>query len=193
MTCTNDHYPSHSTTYMYTHTPQIEEMTVQPRVEQDLRVNRSEYGDMVSSLSSPVVPELCQLVMKLENTVAELANIAAENPGTLWWCVCGVWCMWVWGVGGIWFVCVCVCVRKVVTYMYCAHLCSVVSLCTDRYPNIGLQNGIAIFYEILGFIGQNTRRYPPSRQVLTACLQILGQVCTPLQILNLYKIHLWYG
>ena len=49
--------------------------------------------------------------------------------------------------------------------------------CTGRYPNIGLQNGIAIFYEILGFIGQNTRRYPPSRQVLTACLQILGQVC----------------
>ncbi len=50
--------------------------------------------------------------------------------------------------------------------------------CTGRYPNIGLQNGIAIFYEILGFIGQNTRRYPPSRQVLTACLQILGQVCS---------------
>ncbi len=56
-------------------------MTVQPRVEQDLNVNRSEYSDMVSSLSSPVVPELCQLVMKLENTVAELAKIAAENPG----------------------------------------------------------------------------------------------------------------
>ncbi len=109
MTCTNDHYRSHSTTY--THTPQIEEMTVQPRVEQDLRVNRSEYGDMVTSLSSPVVPELCQLVMKLENTVAELANIAAENPGTLWWCVCVVWggvcVVWV-GMCGWDLICVCV-------------------------------------------------------------------------------------
>ncbi len=85
-------------------------MTVQPRVEQDLNVNRSEYSDMVSSLSSPVVPELCQLVMKLENTVAELAKIAAENPG-VWWCG-EVGCV---GVG------VCVCVR--VALLTCTYRC----------------------------------------------------------------------
>ncbi len=56
-------------------------MEVQPRVEQDLKVNRSEYSDLLKALSRPVVPELCQLVMKLENTVAELANIASENQG----------------------------------------------------------------------------------------------------------------
>ncbi len=55
---------------------------MQPRVEQDQKVNRSEYSDLLKALSSPVVPELCQLVMKLENTVSALAKIASENLGT---------------------------------------------------------------------------------------------------------------
>ena len=63
------------------HISQIEEMTIEPRWEQELNVNRMEYDDLLSSLSSAVSPELCQLVMKMENTVSELSKLAAQSPG----------------------------------------------------------------------------------------------------------------
>ena len=56
-------------------------MTIEPRWEQELSVNRMEYDDLLSSLSSAVSPELCQLVMKMENTVSELSKLAAQSPG----------------------------------------------------------------------------------------------------------------
>ena len=46
----------------------------------------------------------------------------------------------------------------------------------EASANIPLQNGVALFYEVLSYLRMETRQYPPSNQFLTSCISILGQV-----------------
>ena len=62
---------------------------------------------------------------------------------------------------------VCVCVRICV----CIH-----PLIAGAQINVPLQCGIALFYKIMEFISQEIRQFPPTCQILTTCLQLLGQV-----------------
>ena len=58
-------------------------MTTSPKWEQQLKVNRSEYSEMVSGLSTPVSQELCQIVMRIEHSVTELSRLASQSTGEI--------------------------------------------------------------------------------------------------------------
>lgn len=37
--------------------------------------------------------------------------------------------------------------------------------------------GVSTFYKVVSFVSEDTLRHPPSRQYLSSCVEILGQVC----------------
>lgn len=133
---------------------QFQEMTTNTKWDGQLKGNRGDYGANVKSLCLPVNEELVQKVMRMEDTVARLSKLASQGEGTymsapITSCqhqIAGLYC--------------------VVTYCFIA----------SSSANVPLQNGIALFYEILPFVRTETRHYPPTNQFLTSCMQILGQV-----------------
>lgn len=57
------------------------EMTVNPKWEHRLGLNRGEYNNLLTSLTSPIARELCTAVMKMEHTVAELSRLSSSAQG----------------------------------------------------------------------------------------------------------------
>ena len=49
---------------------QFDELTVHPKWEQRLKDNRAEYGELLTTLLSPISQHFCSIVMMMENTVA---------------------------------------------------------------------------------------------------------------------------
>ncbi|XP_078718187.1 ectopic P granules protein 5 homolog isoform X2 [Lampetra fluviatilis] len=44
-------------------------------------------------------------------------------------------------------------------------------------PKVGMrETGVALFYLMVSFVSEETTRYPPSRQFLSSCLEVLGQM-----------------
>ena len=85
-------------------------------------------------------------------------------------------------------------VRVIVdTLHFVLHVCMVVSvvtfclLTTGAQINVPLQCGIALFYKIVEFIGPEIRQFPPTCQILTTCIQLLGQV-SPSILLKLHVV-----
>lgn len=37
--------------------------------------------------------------------------------------------------------------------------------------------GVSTFYKVVSFVSEDTLRHPPTRQYLSSCVEILGQVC----------------
>lgn len=38
------------------------------------------------------------------------------------------------------------------------------------------QVGVSAFYQVVSFVNEDTLRHPPTRQYLSSCVEILGQV-----------------
>jgi hypothetical protein len=62
--------------------PQYEEIELSPKWEQMLKVNRSEYEQLVASLSLPLSLDFCKAVVRMEHTVSELSRMAEQLPET---------------------------------------------------------------------------------------------------------------
>lgn len=45
--------------------------------------------------------------------------------------------------------------------------------------------GVSAFYTVVSFVSEDTLRHPPTRQYLSSCVEILGQVRTR----SFYKTH----
>ena len=56
-------------------------MTVNPRWDQQIKVNRVEYDSMMQALCSPISKDLCPIILRLEHTVAELSKLSDQNQG----------------------------------------------------------------------------------------------------------------
>ena len=41
---------------------------------------------------------------------------------------------------------------------------------------MAFENGVQLFFRVLGYYQSETRKYPPSKQFLSSCISILGQV-----------------
>lgn len=37
--------------------------------------------------------------------------------------------------------------------------------------------GVSAFYKVVSFVCEDTLRHPPTRQYLSSCVEVLGQVC----------------
>ena len=60
---------------------------------------------------------------------------------------------------------VCVCVCRALVNLYKAR------------PSPAVQSvGVAAFYQVVSFVCEDTLRHPPTRQYLSSCVEILGQV-----------------
>ncbi|CAI8058549.1 Ectopic P granules protein 5 homolog, partial [Geodia barretti] len=59
-----------------------EEIELSPKWEQMLKVNRSEYEQLVASLSLPLSLDFCKAVVRMEHTVSELSRMAEQLPET---------------------------------------------------------------------------------------------------------------
>ena len=57
-------------------------MTINPRWEQQIQVNRAEYNSMVHDLCSPISRDLCPIVQRMEHMVVELSKLSDQNQGT---------------------------------------------------------------------------------------------------------------
>lgn len=53
------------------------------------------------------------------------------------------------------------------------------------------QVGVAAFYQVVSFVCEDTLRHPPTRQYLSSCVEILGQVRTQTQALYTYQWDLF--
>lgn len=47
--------------------------------------------------------------------------------------------------------------------------------------------GVSAFYKVVSYVCEDTLRHPPTRQYLSSCVEILGQVSTHTQQENLYQ------
>ena len=58
--------------------------------------------------------------------------------------------------------------------------CRVLRALVNMYKaqkNPAVQNvGVCAFYQVVSFVCEDTLRHPPTRQYLTSCVEILGQV-----------------
>ncbi len=45
-------------------------MTVHPKWDQRLKMNRNEYKELLTTLTKPTSPQLCKAVMRIEHTVS---------------------------------------------------------------------------------------------------------------------------
>ena len=140
-----------------------------PRWDEQIKVNRVEYDSMMQALCKPISKDLCPIILRLEHTVTELSKLSDQSQGE----------------GGER-------VRVIVdTPHFVLHVCMVVSvvtfclLTTGAQINVPLQCGIALFYKIVEFIGPEIRQFPPTCQILTTCIQLLGQVSLSI----LLKLH----
>lgn len=52
-----------------------------PRWDQQIKVNRVEYDSMMQGLCSPISKDLCPIILRLEHTVAELSKLSDQNQG----------------------------------------------------------------------------------------------------------------
>lgn len=50
-----------------------------------------------------------------------------------------------------------------------------------------LQVGVSAFYQVVSFVCEDTLRHPPTRQYLSSCVEILGQVCRPHKHTGMHK------
>ena len=147
-----------------------------PRWDEQIKVNRVEYDSMMQALCKPISKDLCPIILRLEHTVTELSKLSDQSQGE----------------GGE---------RErerervrviVGTPHFVLHVCMIVSvvvtfclLTTGAQINVPLQCGIALFYKIVEFIGPEIRQFPPTCQILTTCIQLLGQV----NLSILLKLH----
>ena len=60
---------------------QFDEMTVNPRWDQQIQVNRVEYDSMMQALCKPISKDLCPIILRLEHTVTELSKLSDQNQG----------------------------------------------------------------------------------------------------------------
>jgi hypothetical protein len=56
-------------------------MTVNPRWDQQIKVNRVEYDSMRQALCKPITKDLCPIILRLEHTVTELSKLSDQNQG----------------------------------------------------------------------------------------------------------------
>lgn len=47
--------------------------------------------------------------------------------------------------------------------------------------------GVSAFYQVVSYVCEDTLRHPPTRQYLSSCVEILGQVRTHAAVQNLYQ------
>lgn len=53
------------------------------------------------------------------------------------------------------------------------------------------QVGVRAFYKVVSYVCEDTLRHPPTRQYLSSCVEILGQVCTHIHIYQ-HRIHITF-
>ena len=52
-----------------------------PRWDQQIKVNRVEYDSMMQALCNPISKDLCPIILRLEHTVTELSKLSDQNQG----------------------------------------------------------------------------------------------------------------
>ena len=116
-----------------------------PRWDQQIKVNRVEYDSMMQALCNPISKDLCPIILRLEHTVTELSKLSDQNQGEggrrgeerfcyqmlyiIYVCDCLCVCVTVCGVC-VWCVCERLCVCDCVCVCVCMYVCG----CAARVP-----------------------------------------------------------
>ena len=68
--------------------------------------------------------------------------------------------------------------KKLIALICSALIKLVQNSTSDKTQAAAIEVAISLFYHLSSMVSEDTRYYPPTRQFFSACIEMLGQVCS---------------